>query len=207
MNDAWEELENIRVFPITEDQLRKLGKDPELSVKFPPSYGLGDNMYAAQIDMYHQLHCLNLLRYQAWKEYDRNATLRRKPYSPIHWVHVSHCTDILLKNIMCSGSLDIVTFTWLETQTNPWPDFNVAHKCRSVDDIAQWQEEHSVPLTWGRNITRPEGAKQIPMPDIYYTLMNQTKAMDHETDHHHSHWSFLSTTSNEKNEKYENIVI
>lgn len=175
MDEAWDSLEPIRVFPISEAQVRKLGKDPKLSVKFPSDYGLGDDAYMGQIDMFHQLHCLGLLRYQAWKEYDRNATLHRKPYGKMHWAHLSHCTDILLKNIMCSGSLDIVTFTWLETQTNPWPDFNVPHKCRSFDDIVDWQEKHSVPLSWGRNVTRPKDFREVKMPEEFYMLNNWTR--------------------------------
>ncbi|OAQ99428.1 hypothetical protein LLEC1_05538 [Akanthomyces lecanii] len=105
----WQSLEDIRVFPITEAQLLRLGKDPSVSVKFPPSYGLGDDAYMAQVDAFHQLHCLNLLRRQAWKAYDHEAAVHREPYRPLHWIHVSHCTDVLLKNIMCAGSLDVVT--------------------------------------------------------------------------------------------------
>lgn len=49
VDDAWEQLEYIRVFPITETQVRKLGKDPEWAVKFPSEYGLGENVYMGQI--------------------------------------------------------------------------------------------------------------------------------------------------------------
>ncbi|KAG5750138.1 hypothetical protein H9Q73_014415, partial [Fusarium xylarioides] len=35
VDDAWEDLEIIRVFPITEAEVSRLGKDPELLVKFP----------------------------------------------------------------------------------------------------------------------------------------------------------------------------
>ncbi|KAF4454916.1 hypothetical protein F53441_2655 [Fusarium austroafricanum] len=169
VDEAWEDLEVIRVFPITENEVRRLGKDPELLVKFPPEYGLGDNAYMAQIDMFHQIHCLNLLRHLAWAEYNRNGTAK-KPFSDLHWVHVSHCTDILMQNLMCNGNLDIITFNWVETQTNPFPDFGVMHQCRDFDAISEWQDKHSVPKEWGRNVTRPEGAKQIPISEEYYRI-------------------------------------
>lgn len=175
VDEAWDSLEPIRIFPLTAAQLRKLGKDPEIVAKFPPESGLGDDAYLGQIDMFHQLHCLGLLRKQAWKEYDRNATLNRKPYSPMHWIHVSHCTDILLKNIMCSGSLDIVAYSWMETQPRPYPDFDVSHKCRSFEDIVEWQEKHTVPWSWGGNITKPAGVKQLKMPEDYFILQNFTR--------------------------------
>ncbi|KAF5589030.1 uncharacterized protein FSUBG_11281 [Fusarium subglutinans] len=169
VDEAWEDLEIIRVFPITETEVRRLGKDPELLVKFPEEYGLGDNAYMAQIDMFHQIHCLNLLRHLAWAEYSRNGTAK-KPFSDLHWIHVSHCTDILMQNLMCNGNLDIITFNWVETQSNPFPDFAVNHQCRDFDAIYEWQDKHSVPKEWGRNVTRPAGAKQIPISEEYYRI-------------------------------------
>ncbi|KAF5672270.1 hypothetical protein FCIRC_8467 [Fusarium circinatum] len=169
VDEAWEDLEIIRVFPITETEVRRLGKDPELLVKFPQEYGLGDNAYMAQIDMFHQIHCLNLLRHLAWAEYSRNGTAK-KPFSDLHWIHVSHCTDILMQNLMCNGNLDIITFNWVETQSNPFPDFAVNHQCRDFDAIYEWQDKHSVPKEWGRNVTRPAGAKQIPISEEYYRI-------------------------------------
>ncbi|KAF5691271.1 hypothetical protein FDENT_3505 [Fusarium denticulatum] len=169
VDEAWEDLEIIRVFPITESEVRRLGKDPELLVKFPQEYGLGDNAYMAQIDMFHQIHCLNLLRHLAWAEYNRNGTAK-KPFSDLHWIHVSHCTDILMQNLMCNGNLDIITFNWVETQSNPFPDFAVNHQCRDFDAIYEWQDKHSVPKEWGRNVTRPAGAKQIPISEEYYRI-------------------------------------
>lgn len=166
---AWHSLEYIRTFPITAAQVRKLGKNPDIAVKFPPEYGLGDDAYMAQIDLFHQLHCLNLLRHLAWNEYDRNGTAK-KPYSDVHWVHVSHCTDILVQNLMCTGSLDIITFNWLETQVQPWPDFNVNHKCRDFGQIVKWQLDNTLPKEWSRNVTRPPGTKELTMPDEYFEI-------------------------------------
>lgn len=165
-----------------------------MSVKFPPSYGLGDDAYMGQIDMFHQIHCLNLLRHQAWKGYDHNATIHSEPYRPLHWLHVSHCTDILLKNILCAGSLDVVTYQWRESQQRPWPDFDVNHKCRRFEDIQAWQEEHAVPVTWGRNVTRPVGFKEVSMPDLFFEISNVTRefvaaqsAKDFQEEHAHDH--------------------
>ncbi|KAH8665683.1 hypothetical protein BGZ61DRAFT_366243, partial [Ilyonectria robusta] len=56
-----------------------------------------------------------------------------------------HCTDILMQHLMCNGNLDIITFNWVETQSNPFPDFAVNHQCRDFDAIYEWQDKHSVP--------------------------------------------------------------
>ncbi|KUJ08740.1 uncharacterized protein LY89DRAFT_711424 [Mollisia scopiformis] len=78
---AWEEFDSIRTFPITADEVRKLGKDPELAVKFPEEYGLGAEAYVAQLDIFHQIHCLNLLRHLASAEYDRDPEHGKHPFS------------------------------------------------------------------------------------------------------------------------------
>lgn len=163
VNDAWEDLEFIRVFPITEEQVRKLGKDPEFAARFPEEYGLGTEAYVGQLDVFHQIHCLNLLRHLAWAEFDRDEKVCKKPYSKLHWVHVSHCTDILMQNLMCTGNLDVITFNWMETEDLPFPDFNVNHRCRDFDAIVKWQEEHTVPKMLSRNFTKPSGVKEIPV--------------------------------------------
>jgi hypothetical protein len=175
VNDAWEAFDNIRTFPISADDVRRLGKDPSLAVKFPEEYGLGPDAYVAQLDIFHQIHCLNLLRHLAWAEYDRDEQHGKKPYSELHWVHVSHCTDMLMQNIMCAGNTDVLTFNWMETQKWPFPDFFVNHQCRDFDTIVRWQEENALPLMMGRNLTRPPDAKEIPAPDAYYELFGKEK--------------------------------
>jgi hypothetical protein len=110
VNDAWEELDSILTFPISADDVRKLGKDPELAVKYPEEYGLGPDAYVAQLDVFHQIHCLNLLRHLAWAEYGRNESHGKKPYSDLHFIHVSHCTEILMQNILCTANTDVITF-------------------------------------------------------------------------------------------------
>ena len=67
---AWEAISDIQYFGITADNLRKLGKDPELGVKYPEEWGVGKDMYMVESDGQHQLHCLNQIRmYTYWDHY------------------------------------------------------------------------------------------------------------------------------------------
>lgn len=66
-NDAddktWDEWELTRVYPVTREELTKMGKDYSTVAKLEDKdWGLGDNAYAAIFDVYHQLHCLNSIR-------------------------------------------------------------------------------------------------------------------------------------------------
>lgn len=59
----WEEWELTRVYPVTREELTKMGKDWTTVAKLEDKdWGLGDNAYAAILDVYHQLHCLNSVR-------------------------------------------------------------------------------------------------------------------------------------------------
>jgi hypothetical protein len=150
-------------------------------VKYPEEYDVGPDAYIAQLDIFHQIHCLNFHRHLAWAEYDRDEKHGKKPFSELHWVHVAHCTDSLIQNIMCTGNVDVLTFNWMKAQPLPFTDFFVNHQCRDFDAIVQWQEENALPLMMGRNITRPPNAKEILAPDAYYEMFgNDTEVSIHD---------------------------
>jgi hypothetical protein len=66
----WDEWELTRVYPVSADVIRKMGKDPETVAKLEDSvWGLGDDKYATIFDVYHQVHCLNSLRHIAYGGY------------------------------------------------------------------------------------------------------------------------------------------
>lgn len=88
-----------------------------------------------------------------------------------------------MQTLMCNGNLDVITYNWAQTGEAPFPDFDVNHKCRDFDAIVAWQEEHSVPLEWGRNVTRPPGAKVLPMPKDWERI--SASKQDGVDDHDH----------------------
>jgi hypothetical protein len=45
---------------------------------------------------------------------------------------------------MCQPSLGVITFDWVHTQHNPFPDFNIQKQCVSHDTILNWQASHNV---------------------------------------------------------------
>jgi hypothetical protein len=179
VDEAWISLDTIRTFPLTAEDVMKLGKDPTITVKYPEEYGLGPDAYVGQLDVFHQLHCLNLLRELAWAEYGRNETHGKKPFSDLHWLHVSHCTDLLLQNIQCTGNMDVLTFNWLEGELWPWPNFYVNHQCRDFDAIVKWQDENALPLMMGRNLTRPPGVVEIQPSETARKFQNLWKQQHH----------------------------
>lgn len=53
-DEKWEELARARAFPLTREDVVKLGKDPDKVAKFDDAYwGLGDDAYMAELDVRH----------------------------------------------------------------------------------------------------------------------------------------------------------
>ena len=109
----WDELELTRTIIISEEEVRKLGKDPSTVAKFEDSFWhYGENAFMAQIDVFHQLHCLNSLRKLVYSEY-YNWTSANAHHPELWYIHNNHCVDILMQNIMCNANTDLYTMQWM----------------------------------------------------------------------------------------------
>lgn len=125
----WHDYEKVRPIPLTRSQIIKLGKDPETVAKFEDSvWGLGDDAYVADLDMFHQIHCLNTLRTMAYARYYNRTALDVSSSSSdpakanIDAVHINHCVDMLMTAIKCSGNVGFITSNWVKGVKFPQPD-------------------------------------------------------------------------------------
>lgn len=60
------------------------------------------------------------------------------------WIHLGHCTDMLLQNLQCNANTEVLTLDWVEDRQAPWPDFSVNRKCRDFNTLVDWQLENAV---------------------------------------------------------------
>jgi len=92
----------------------------------------------------HQIHCLDAIRQEAYFDHYFGKLYPDRNPPEVHKLHLSHCIYYLLQNIMCTANTDIYTHVWTDTLPNPYPDFNINHKCRNFDKLLSWHDQHSV---------------------------------------------------------------
>ncbi|MCJ1300462.1 hypothetical protein MMC08_003259 [Hypocenomyce scalaris] len=174
---AWDRIAAIGTTSISTAETRKIGLDPTdpTLAKYPLSFGLGPDAYIAELDIFHQIHCLNALRKTATQNfpyYFGSEFPNSKP-DEAHTAHVSHCIHILLQNLMCKADVDIVTHRWLDVRLHPFPDFNVQKRCRDFDAILKWQEDHIVDFDRFMEFRKPEDIVPIETDDEFKRLFSQ----------------------------------
>lgn len=113
---AWRLIGDTRPIPLTRDEVLALGKNPADRVRLPKSFGVGES-YAGRMDVFHQIHCLDALRREAYFEHYYSETYPNgwNDTTEKHRLHLSHCIEFLLHNIMCQASTDVYTHAWTDT--------------------------------------------------------------------------------------------
>ncbi|KAL1597156.1 hypothetical protein SLS60_008738 [Paraconiothyrium brasiliense] len=177
---VWNEWEITRVYAITADQIRALGKDPTTATKLEDEvYGLGDDAYASTFDIYHQLHCLNMLRKLVYPDYYTKARMQfphAQDPKVMFEIHMDHCIDMLMQTIQCSGNLNLITMHWVNEEAIPFPDMSINKQCvANFDALTEWRKEHQVDPVKYVAMKKPKDVKQLPEADMWYTYFRPDK--------------------------------
>ena len=181
VDKEWRRITEFGYLIITGDDIRRMGQDPANAVKASPEWGFGhEDRYISQIDVFHQMHCVDVLRQALYFNHDyyfTSAVNDTEKLNPIHHAHIGHCLHVITENIMCSGVVDVFPFMWVEGSRRPFPDFNINHKCRDFEALLEFQIKNTVPDTnkKANYMVRPKDAKVFPMPDSYWKTMGQKK--------------------------------
>ena len=170
---AWERVSGAgsEIVLIHSSNIPKIGKDPNSVVHAPEEWGVGPNAVPVQVDVFHQIHCLNELRKEMHYEHDYGDA----PRSRLHVAHKKHCLHILLQNLMCRANVNVITHDWVETTARPYADFNILHQCRDFEALLDWQQRNKLSDVREKfnSLKVPESAVRLPFP-IPMVMMNET---------------------------------
>ncbi|KAI0480356.1 hypothetical protein GGR56DRAFT_268388 [Xylariaceae sp. FL0804] len=139
----WDYISRVGDHMISREEMLNLGLDPDISLAITDADGKPG--YRVAIEVFHQLHCLNLLRQEAHKEY--YAPLGGDTSAPKADLrgHLDHCIDALRQFIMCQADVNVFSFNFPYNDGDPWPDYSTPHTCRNFESIRQWAVDHVVP--------------------------------------------------------------
>lgn len=103
----------------------------------------GKKGYRVAVEVFHQLHCLNLLRQNRF--YSHYNKLNGDVSAPDEDLtgHLDHCIDALRQMIMCQSDVGVFPF-YYENENDPWPNYATPHTCRSYEGVRKWALEHGV---------------------------------------------------------------
>ncbi|KAF6834249.1 hypothetical protein CPLU01_05060 [Colletotrichum plurivorum] len=108
------------------------------TVPVPDKDGKYDGTYVIMLGVFHQLHCVNLLRKTLYKD---------RPWptdadDPMSLMHLEHCVDALRQAVMCS--VDITPHPWVWEDGQNREVTTVMHTCRNFDAVRDWARARDV---------------------------------------------------------------
>ncbi|PGH08527.1 hypothetical protein AJ80_07847 [Polytolypa hystricis UAMH7299] len=137
---AWDELYGYGISRIPESQAKKL-VDKTLPIPGDPGY------YIAGLDVFHQLHCLNMLRKYFWAAelgLNKSSLMHRAVDKTFERSHMDHCIDAVRQSLMCSADIAPITWAWSERDHMGKASANSNHTCRDFDRLMEWGKANRV---------------------------------------------------------------
>lgn len=104
----------------------------------------GEKGYRIGLEVFHQLHCLNMIRKATYPDYqdDYDNGDFGVPREELRG-HLNHCIEMLRMNLMCHADVGVITFHEMEGK-GMWPDFSSWHVCRDYDAVRTWAVDRVV---------------------------------------------------------------
>ncbi|KAI1195937.1 hypothetical protein F5X97DRAFT_326020 [Nemania serpens] len=154
------------VLSVGPEEVKAAKKDQE-EEWFNSTVQLGDangGGMMATLEMFHQLHCLDMVRKFTFYKYpyykNTGGVFNRPIDAQIN--HIDHCLEIIRQVIMCSGDTGLITFHWVADNPVTYPDFNTWHSCRNPEEILAFAKGREAPMR--QQVTKTQGIINMPTP-------------------------------------------
>jgi len=109
--------------------------------------GEGEARYVVGLDVFHQIHCLDMVRKALTPERYHHALHR--PGLPIPepkagepaFDHIDHCINSVRESLMCSADIAPNVFQWGEGEKRNGARLDVEHTCTNFEQLQGWARE------------------------------------------------------------------
>jgi len=113
-----------------------------------------EEQYVVELDVFHQLHCLNNIRMSYYPEY-YNLSMWIGDTPEAITVHLDHCIDQLRQYIQCHADVTPMVWQWSEADNQYLTDTGPTHSCRNFEKIQAWAQEHATKVKFDTSIYVP----------------------------------------------------
>ncbi|KAJ8129037.1 hypothetical protein O1611_g4596 [Lasiodiplodia mahajangana] len=137
LDDAWNKLVDQPMILVDNETLQVF--DPTSK----PTKSI-DGHYYATVEVYHQLHCLDITRKFIWRDHYQHVDTFQDPPEMV-WEHVDHCIDLLRQVLMCNGDVGLIFYTDVG-EKQPVARVSTSHMCRNFSQITDWVNRHDSEL-------------------------------------------------------------
>ncbi|KAI1156484.1 hypothetical protein F4825DRAFT_258594 [Nemania diffusa] len=137
LDEAWNRLVDQPMILVSNKTLEAF--DPTSK----PSKGIEGHYYAT-VEVYHQLHCLDITRKFIWRDHYQHVDTFQDPPDML-WEHVDHCIDLLRQVLMCNGDIGLIFYTDVGKR-QPVARVSTTHMCRNFSEITEWVNKHDSEL-------------------------------------------------------------
>ncbi|KAJ8218522.1 hypothetical protein LV164_000389 [Aspergillus fumigatus] len=132
-NQAWDDLHVApAMVKIPASDAAKLVNKP---VPIPNASGYNSGYYLIGLDVFHQLHCLDMLRKVLW------GVDMHDPNEEEAMHHLDHCIEMIRQSLMCSADITVDVWAWNEQKQMVTVRADNMHTCRDFEAIRQWAFE------------------------------------------------------------------
>ncbi|KAI1170266.1 hypothetical protein F4777DRAFT_569819 [Nemania sp. FL0916] len=150
LETAWDGLWLHGGIRFPEDKLSLINRTPDLgNNRTLKPWHDGKGGFHGQLEVYHQLHCLNLIRQYTWRDWyfrhpDRVRMSGDMLASDVEArMHTDHCIEALRLALMCNGdTTPSITVLNPNAPRGEMADFSPMKKCRKFDRLQEWSVEN-----------------------------------------------------------------
>ncbi|KAJ7145172.1 hypothetical protein C8R43DRAFT_1237619 [Mycena crocata] len=156
LDKAWDDLQKFSQIRLPRSEAMLLPNKTSVIPDDPAGY------YAADLEIYHQLHCLNQIRQALRPNYYPNCGMHS--VSPRQY-HIDHCVERIRQGLMCSADTSVLVYQWNSTFEETRVRLSVPHQCKNFTKIHEWNRKNLMITKFNRTVSLPD---DLPEPPVIY---------------------------------------